>query len=133
MSKFQVGDKVKIVRVTNKASGKDRYIGETHIIDKIEDDLEQYWYHLKGETWLRWREKELELVSLEDEAKSLLSSLGYTITSPKPKKTGEVIIYRNANKEIWSATADHWNAWGPKTKNSLTIIARVKWTEGDGL
>lgn len=69
-----------------------------------------------------------------EEAISLLTSLGYTVTEPPAKKNGVIAIYSNGNDKtlIWSYTTreevkDVWNDWYHK------LIAIVDWTEGDGI
>lgn len=71
-------------------------------------------------------------ISAEDEAKKVLEALGYTVTPPKPKETGEVIVYRYLpNGKYYSYDTETWEKY--KNNTNRVVIARVKWTEGDGL
>lgn len=62
------------------------------------------------------------------DAKALLEEKGFTVTPPKPKLTGQVIVYRNKKNGDISITG---NAHYPR--EYWDEIAIVDWTEGDGL
>lgn len=74
----------------------------------------------------------LPLYSTEDAVK-WLEERGYAVTPPPEPLKGEVIIYRNNLGEVWSTTKDHWNKWNASLRETVTILAIVPWTEGDGI
>jgi hypothetical protein len=72
-----------------------------------------------------------------DKAKDVLEKNGYTITPPKPKLAGRVVIYcwnhdyknwRSVEEEAW----DKSFRWTPD-RHDLQRIAIVDWEEGQGL
>jgi hypothetical protein len=67
-----------------------------------------------------------------DEAKNLLEKAGYTITPPKPKLTGKVVVWsfdENPSKgSPFVSSLENYVDGEDKI-----IFATVDWTEGDGL
>lgn len=68
----------------------------------------------------------------ESMAKDLLVSLGYTVESPKPKQSVEVVLYKDGG-ELIPARKLVYDGWGIATKNKYPVVAIATITEGDGL
>lgn len=64
----------------------------------------------------------------EEEAIKLLEKAGYTVLVPTPKLTGTVTIYTSIiyPNTIFATTSDELDG-------SSRVIAKISWTEGEGL
>lgn len=64
MLKFNVGDKVKVVKIKEGYEYEDLYkeVGKVFEIDKVESSVLEFPYSLKGDVGYMWAEEELELV-----------------------------------------------------------------------
>jgi hypothetical protein len=85
--------------------------------------------------WYNSSEFSLVLTPLEA-AKALLEKEGYTITitPPKPKLSGDVVLYKLPGSDTISCrTEREWDKFTTAGKQARTILAIVHWTEGDGL
>lgn len=88
MSKFRVGDKVRVTKVKN-VDRKKEFIGKEFTIRNYSEF--RGLYDLKGENKWRWHEEELELVSNNIKEKQFTKS---------DLKTGMWVEYRNGDKRM---------------------------------
>lgn len=129
MTKFKVGDKI---RIKNEPYHKREvlWVSGDGILLKVKDltggrifdhSVVASQYELEPDT--------------TSEAISLLTSLGYDITPPKPKLTGEIVVYRyNLDNIVRHVTRENWNNNFTKSdKDKRPILAILPWTEGDGV
>lgn len=72
------------------------------------------------------------VLSVEDEAKQLLEAAGYTITPPKPKLAGQVVIYK-FNGHLGLSSKESYDNFYNSQKDARKPLAIVDWTEGQGL
>lgn len=102
MSKFKVGDLVKIVK-PNNAYGKMDYINQIHKIIRNESDKSEasQWWKLDDKSPFRWQEEELELV---EEASIFCES--YAVEKINKKEGNKMIesinlidLYANKHRE----------------------------------
>jgi hypothetical protein len=77
----------------------------------------------------------LELVQppSEIEAVKLLLELGYKVEEPPKPMTGEIVVVRNKEgaMRVWDTAT--WNDFLSRYKAGWDILAKVKWTEGEGI
>lgn len=125
MSKFKVGDTV--IRLYNSHHNKIPY-GHKYIVSSVNGTSLQ----VTGYTqW--WEEEWFSLAaSVETEAIKLLTEAGYTVTPPKPKLTGTVVVYQTPGG-VYTITKTEWDKWSNQERKARTILALLNWTEGDGL
>ena len=102
MSKFKVGDLVKIVK-PNNVYGKMDYINQIHKIIRNESDKSEtsQWWGLDDNSCFRWQEEELELVE-----KALIFCESYTVEKFDKKEGNKMIesinlidLYANKHRE----------------------------------
>lgn len=102
MSKFKVGDLVKIVK-PNNIFGKMNYINQIHKIIRNSSDKSEtsQWWDLDDNSCFRWQEEELELVE-----KSLIFCESYTVEKFDKKEGNKMIesinlidLYANKHRE----------------------------------
>lgn len=110
----------------------DLTLGKAYEVQKESDD---HFYvvtdHGESFGFYKFRFKdETEAIS---DAKSLLEKEGYTITPPKPKLQGEVVVYKNSDG-VWCMIKDQWDrlSQGGYVKHN-TVLSIVPWIEGQGL
>lgn len=102
MSKFKVGDLVKIVK-PNNVCGKMDYINQIHKIIRNESDYGEasQWWKLDDNSLFRWQEEELELVE-----KALIFCESYAVEKFNKKEGNKMIesinlidLYANKHRE----------------------------------
>lgn len=102
MSKFKVGDLVKIVK-PNNIFGKMNYINQIHKIIRNSNDKSEtsQWWGLDDNSCFRWQEEELELVE-----KPLIFCESYTVEKFDKKEGNKMIesinlidLYANKHRE----------------------------------
>lgn len=102
MSKFKVGDLVKIVK-PNNVCGKMDYINQIHKIIRNESDKSEasQWWKLDDNSCFRWQEEELELVE-----KALIFCESYAVEKFNKKEGNKMIesinlidLYANKHRE----------------------------------
>lgn len=102
MSKFKVGDLVKIVK-PNNIFGKMNYINQIHKIIRNSSDKSEtsQWWDLDDNSCFRWQEEELELVE-----KPLIFCESYTVEKFDKKEGNKMIesinlidLYANKHRE----------------------------------
>lgn len=126
MSKFKVGDKVRLIETPfgKFTMGYEGFVTEltgTHTfkVDGATGCVDIYW--------------ELVPLTEEEKAKKTLEALGYTITPPKPKRSIEVIMYDTPNGECGVTRKEFYESWVESSKKTFPIIAITTITEGEGI
>jgi hypothetical protein len=127
MTKLKKGDEVICV-----SNGDDSYalsVGAKYIVEWVGDSVLQ----VTGDNShvAKYNYPMRFFATPIDKAKDLLEKAGYTITPPRSKLTGKVVIWSFHEKPSGPpfASSDQ-NYIDGKDK---TILAIVNWTEGDGL
>lgn len=143
MHPYKVGDTVRRVKGMNKGVG----VGHVGVVKKV--DWDRHLYGRDGD-WV-WLEdghegfaSSFELgvpLTPAEQAIKLLEAEGWTkasdgsLSPPKPKLTGEVVVYRHkttGNNIHYTASKDVWDRYR-YTGDYYTLIAIIPWTEGQGL
>lgn len=83
--------------------------------------------------WYKKHFDVIEELNPTQAAMKLLIDQGYRITPPKPKLIGKVFIYTFNGRPLPVSESDYNNIWTQTSKDSYPIIAKLDWTEGDGL
>ena len=87
--------------------------------------------------WCSQNRFKLVVETKEEQAVKLLTDAGYIITPPKPKVTGTVAIIKTATGRFRAEKSflltDGNRLDDDKIPSGETIVARLTWTEGDGL
>lgn len=129
MPKFNIGDKVKRIRdhgIGVKVGDILTVKSNDHMAIRVEENNNFY------------LEEYFVLVSSAEEemAINLLKEKGYIITPPPEPLKGKVAIYK-ANKSgmTYSCSKESWDSAVKSSSepHTLTLIAIVDWTEGQGL
>lgn len=136
MSKFQVGDKVKVL--------DDSYQGYTvGSAYNISRDIELT-VTGAGRRWVSinngpdMNPDSFELINPEEQAIKMLVDAGYTITPPKPKLSGKAYIYHYPDKkngQVYIYNDDLWKKYvtdGAGVEGKV-LLAVVDWQEGQEL
>lgn len=142
MTKFKVGDEVRIVRPNPAVTSTEDEVGKTFIIGRDAGDYHgsQSWSGI-GTQW-RWKEEWLELASVstpiplysEEQAVSFLKEKGYSITPPPEPLKGKAAIYVSGyDGGTRVIDKNHWDKVTSKAAYKHKLIAIVDWTEGNGL
>lgn len=70
------------------------------------------------------REYEIEILTPEDEAKTLLEAAGYTVTPPPEPQKGQIVVQEFRNGHI---------IYTDEPISGYRVIALVDWVEGQGI
>ncbi len=130
MAQFKVGDTVERL---NYGHGNFN-VGDHGVVAHVQGRF----VHLIGDAvGYEHDEINLKLISNADpiaDAKVTLEAAGYTITPPKPKETGLVVVYRSiASGHTFNCAKDDWYNLSDYHKKKQQLLAILPWTEGDGL
>jgi hypothetical protein len=131
MSHFRVGDIVKRIHNLNVhygpfCNGKPFKITEPPINGFVKDPDGRV--HVASQLRL-----EQPGYGNEGEAVKLLLELGYKVEEPPKPMTGEIVVVRNKEgaMRVWDTAT--WNDFLSRYKAGWDILAKVKWTEGEGI